>query len=92
MEEDFGRAVLACDGVLGLLLGEVAVVAFPDDAGAGGVAARRVGSMGEVSREGENAAWAVTWRRAMLMARVNDSRSGSSSAWSAASVMSWRIA
>src|SRR6266536_2725574 len=42
--------------------------------------------------EGENAAWLITWRRAMCRLRMNDNRSGSTSLPSAAWCMSARIA
>ena len=44
------------------------------------------------SRRGESAAWPVTWRRMTRRDRMNDNRSWSFPAWSAASHMRCRIA
>jgi hypothetical protein len=48
------------------------------------------GSLPAVS-EGEKAAWSETWRRTTRRARMKDILSGSSSAWSAASVIRFLI-
>lgn len=97
-----GGGIVRSPAVVGFLDGEGVAVSSFCDSGVGAFASfcgDAFEDFGDGVRScpvqcvgGENPAWLVTWRRTMFRVRMNESRSGSISAVSAASVMSARMA